>query len=439
MVQKRTRYLSMAMLLFATLTLIFRQLSETFGHLVMQHYLVLVVFAFVGMTLLRGSRLRADYWMGVAYAAWYIAASIIRNDLYLKAGFLPFCILCLVYLMAFPFAFATDDGARKTGLKLFGSIFFICVTLFAALALLGAWRGEMIRHWLYEKAYFGIGGEQRLEATGHANIAAALFLCALMLGCWLMNEWKKRWMILPWILMSLCLYVAIALTVSRTVMLQLSFFIAAVAAFLMLGRPWKKVWMRWIAFVVTGIVVLVVVFSSFSLAVDIFNTLVGQMPAAAAEEAIMQRPLLQNLSNLTGRTYIYERVINSLTSSFKNMLAGFPADNWNSLIQDGSYFHFYHAHNAFLQAAVMMGVPGALMAVWFVLRTVWVSVKVLFVYEKRTSFGDKLLCLALLTMLVSTITEVYLFTDIQPWFSFLYFLMLGYVLESSRNLKKAGK
>lgn len=443
MTQKRTWYLGMAMLLFATLTLIFRQLSETMGHLVIQHYLSLVVFAFVGMAAARCSSIRADYWMGLAYAAWYVAANIIRGDLYMKTAFLPFCIICLFALMAFPFAFVMDDGKRKAGLKLFGTIFFVCVTAFAALALLGAWRGEMIRHWLYEKAYFGIGVERRLEATNHANITAALFLSALMLGCWLMYEWKKSWMTLPWLLMSLCLYTAIALTVSRTVMFQVSFFIAAGAALLVLRHPWKKSWMKWSAFVVTGLVVLVVVFASFSLVVVGFNSLhiqTASAETATAMTAINERTSDYNATNLltlTGRTSIFKAVIHQLCASPRALLAGFPADNWLTIARGDSGFAFQHSHNAFLQAAVVMGIPGALIAVWFALRTVWVSFRVLFLYEKRTSFGDKLLCLLLLTLLISTITEVYLFTDIQPWCSFLYFLVLGYVLESSRDLKKA--
>ena len=436
MAQKRTRVLGMAMLAFAALTLIFRQLSETFGHLVIQHYLVLVVFAFVGMAAVKCTSIRADYWMGIAYAAWYVAANLIRGDLYMKQAFLPFCIICLFSLMAFPFAFVMDDGKRKAGLKIFSAIFFICITAFAALALLGALRGEMFRHWLYEKAYFGIGGEQRLEATNHANISAALFLCALMTGCWLMNEYQKRWMILPWLLMSLCLYFALALAVSRTAMLQLSFFIAAAAAFLVLRRPWKKAWIKWIAFALTGMIILIVVFSSFELAVDLFNTLRGHMPSAAAEE-VAYRPLYSwEVKSFTGRTRIYTTVIDLITSSSRSMLAGFAADNWANLIQNIEGFRYAHAHNAFLQTAVIMGIPGALMALWFAIRTAWVSFKVLFLHGNRTSYGDKLLCLMLLTLLVSTITEVYLFTDVQPWCSFLYFLVLGYVLESSRGLNK---
>ena len=92
-----------------------------------------------------------------------------------------------------------------------------------------------------------------------------------------------------------------------------------------------------------------------------------------------------------------------------------------------------HAHNSYLQTLLNMGVPGLLMALFFTVRALWVSFRLIF--SRRACFADQLLAVMLLVFLVGTIPEPYLFTEYLTIANMPFFLIFGYALETERGLR----
>lgn len=157
------------------------------------------------------------------------------------------------------------------------------------------------------------------------------------------------------------------------------------------------------------------------------------IPTAIAE-SIIGRPLLADLLTLTDRTAIYRKLLELIIQNPSILLTGTAASELGEVV-----YHttggFYHAHNAYLQILLLMGVPGLMAALWFTFRAVRAGWMVLITCYNRTTLAQKWLAMSILTMLMSTVTEPYLFAAHLPAYHFVFFLLLGYLLELEHRLR----
>lgn len=430
---KRMKVLATLMLAFAALTLVLVILSFERGVAVMMHYTCPMAFAFAGMTLFSGRCRQADLWVGVAFVAWYVLSRMLMKELYLDYSFSMFSNLCCAYLLAFPFACGMDDGLKKTGLKAVTVIFGIGYGLLAWIGIASALLGNGITL-PYLGTQIQMRSDLRLVAGNHPNISACMFMIGLMLGVWLVVQLRRRWLILPVLVLCLGAYIGIALADSRTVMLQLCCFLAGAVFLSALRLPVKTAWKRFAIGVVTGAVCLVLVFVSFDWTVAGINHLAARMSAYAEtveKQVVSDRNIMSDLATMTGRTRIYQNIFLLIQERPGVLLTGMLNSEIVQVLRQ--YTEAEHAHNSYLQTLLNMGLPGLLMALFFTARAVWVSMKL--VFSRKAAFADQLLAVILLVFLVGTIPEPYLFSEYLTAANMPFFLVFGYALETERGLR----
>lgn len=436
-ISRRMQVFSLLTLCLCLLTLLVRHITPARGWPMLSHYVMPMIFAFAGTVLMRRKTGASDYIVCAAMLGWYVLSRIALGELYMENSWQPFCRVAVCYLLAFPFSYGTDDNERKLGLKWVAALYFAAMTLLAVLSVLVAVLGQPIHISMFENANIYMGeNDLRLYALDHPNITAALFLIALMLGFWLICASRRRWIAIPGAFMCLILYTGIGMTVSRTVMLQTALCIALVAVAFVLQRRIPKGWVKAAACIAAAIVFMAVGYFGFTLTNQAVALAAQAFPSAAAEglknTVVATRPLMNDMATLTGRTGIYQGVITMFLDNPKTLLFGDLADHALTLL------HRYagnvsHTHNAYLQVTLFTGLPGALIAVYLTLRALWMSFKVVFL--QKSAFTDKLLAAFVVSLLVSVITEVYLFTQVEPIYNFLFFLIFGYLAETERGLR----
>ena len=435
---RNVKRLCVTFLVLAALTEVLVALSFDRGILVMEHYMGPLIFAFMGMTLCMGRYgKRIDLYVGAAFVGWYILSRILLKELYIDYSYVFLCNLSCAYLLAFPFAHAADDAQKKHGLTAVAVTLCLCYGAIAWLCLLAALGGQQIT-----LPYFGsvLGMnpyDLRLYANTHPNISATLFLIALILGTWLVAQHKRRWLGVILLILGVALYSGIALTVSRTVMIQFAAFVAGLAFVGCMRLSFKAIWKRVLVAVPVAVVCLLVVFLSFGWAADGLTVVADSMRAVAetvsepVKPLAAERDLMADLGTMTGRTIIYQQIFDLFGDHPEYLLTGMRNSTLAGTLQ--KYTSTHHAHNSFLQTVVNMGIPGLLMAVWFTVRGLWASARVIF--SRRSTFANQVLAIGWMALLICTISESYLFTEYLTACNFPFYLLLGYTLENARSLK----
>lgn len=460
---KRVRLTGFAMLLVMMAALVIAEVNRARGIKLFESYMTLLPFMFLGMSLLRPVRRTQDCWIGLVWIGWLVASRVLLGDPYfVRSGYEWFVLDCAACLFALPFAWQMEDGEKRSGLYLTACFLFVIISLGAWISLICGVQGKMISipH-LGGSFGFNLEGPfYRLVMCAHPNISAALIGLAIMLGIWLLTEGKvRRWMMIPMLVMLAGMYTAFALTMSRTNMIQMALFAAMLLVLLLLRRMPRHAKARWVKIAcifVAGVVVLVVVFQSSYWIVDGVNGLkkalvssqekieknttdVTQAAPEAKEQQVDEaasyveaRPLGDDLATMTGRSDIYRKTIENLMQNPKALLLG--GTNGSGLVPEG----FSHTHNVYLQVIVRMGIPGLLLALWFSIRAVWASGRIVICNLKKASVSDIVLVCTILVMLVGTIPETYLFYNGETKiYNVVFFLLYGYLMEADRRLRKA--
>jgi len=431
---KKLHLTGILMLSFASAALVLVSLSYERGILVMMHYVCPMAFAFAGIALLSERyRKQIDLWAGIAFAGWYVLSRLLMKELYLDYSFSMFSNLCCVYLLAFPFARSLNDGQTRHGLKAAAAIFTAGYGLIA-------WLGVLVVLLNRSITLPGLGTtielaalDMRLIAGNHPNISACMFLIALMLGIWLLTQLRKGWLILPVLLLCIGAYAGIALTDSRTVIIQTGCFAAVILFIIILRLNIRSMWKKAAAGLLLGAVCIVLVYGSFQWVTNVIAHLAAQMRAhaeAAQTQVVANRGVISDLTTVTIRVQIYQDTLRLLKDRPGILFTGMLNSEIVQAVQE--YTGAVHTHNAFLQTLVNMGLPGLLMALFFTVRAVRVSIRLIF--SRKASFSDQLLAAVLLAFLIGTIPEPYLFTEYLTLANMPFFLVFGYALEAEQKL-----
>ena len=117
----------------------------------------------------------------------------------------------------------------------------------------------------------------------------------------------------------------------------------------------------------------------------------------------------------------------------KTLFLGDLEEHSLTLLNNETGMGLSHTHNAYLEVILFTGLPGALIAIYLTIRALWLSFKVVFL--QNSIFTEKLLAAFVVTLLVSAIPEVYLFSNFEPLYNFLFFLIFGYLVETERALR----
>lgn len=438
--QKKSEAFPLFALLFITLALIFYALSYERGTLVVQYYSAPVALLFCGYTL-RRYRKPCVYWLGAAFIGWFILSRILAGELYLENSYWHLAGLLVTYALAFPFAYATEDAQRRKGIIMVAVVLSVSFTLFALLSIIGILTGQnIVLPWLNSE--FGIHNA-KLYANQHSNGSAILFLIGMLFTFFWMFKLRRRQLIAPGVMMCLICYAGIALTVSRTVMIECSLALGTLAGLAVWRSGIRSGKLRFAAALTVGLVFLLLSYMGYHAIARIPTLLTSHAAAQTVQQAekttqlvIAKRPLLDSLGTLSGRTQIYAAIIPMFRDHPQALLiTGFLNSELVGVLHQYIPAEHVHMHNAWLQTLVNMGVPGLLLALCFTWLAVRSGLRTLLFWGKRTTADDKVLALMVLLLLVNSMFECVIFTETFNIGNVTFFLTLGYLLELERRLK----
>lgn len=423
--QKR---IALCFLAFATLCEILVTFSYERGILAVQHYVGPVCFVFLGMTLMSGRiRLALDELVALAYPLWYFVSRLLLKELYLDHSFYPFCSMILVYGLAFPFARWAEDHEKKSGLCIVAVLFGSFYGMMAWLGVYAAISSRTITL-PYLKTTLALTAG-RLEMSTHPNVTACIFFAAFVLVLWLMMHDRRRITLFAGMTVLLGLYLAISLTNSRTIMIQLSCATALMTLFILQRLKRKKSFPAYLPFV-AAVAVLVLTYLSFEAALKGLTAL-NNAYAAHAETIVVNRKLSKDLLSMNSRTDIYRSVFTLISDHPDVLLRGLRENEYVAM--QNLYGIPVNTHNAWLQTLLMTGVPGLAFALWFTVRAVRLFLTAVSIRTLKAE--DQFLLAVPLVLLVNGITESYVFTELKPYYNFAFFLLLGYALEIWRRIR----
>lgn len=395
--------------------------SSPFSWTAERHYAGTLSFAFLGASLLfAGLGKTLDEKIGLCFLGWFVVSAWLRGDLWLEENFQALCGYACVFGVALP-------AARLLGKKAQLPTALAAVVLPAALAAIAVLASLTVDavYVPYIRTAAGVTGENglRMQVGSHPNSAAAMFLVALLLTLWLTARLRCRWVRLITVPAVMGLYMAIALTVSRTIMLQTAFAFAVIAAVLLHDhlplKGWKKITLAGVG----AVVVLAAAYKGFDLASQLASWL--KIQAARAETVVEARPLLRDLFTMTGRTNIFGWIFDMIANEPRILLYGATSEQLSAALTWA-----FHTHNAYLQCLVMCGIPGVLMAVWFSLRALWAAWRVL---PGKYALADKMMAIIPLAMLPNAISEICLFADGMTLYNTVFFFCLGYAVMAAQK------
>ena len=455
-------------------------------HLLMNAGIVLSLLGFWGITLWKAPRsmLQRDVILGILMVVWFLVLEMNRRLNYIPLQSVT--IFTVVYLLALPFAAITQDQNRQIGIRLVSGIYIAASLLFVAFGLL-LFVGGKIPGALNGQVYWD---GARLFVMHHPNITSRMFVIALALCMGFCGRIKKIWASALMLLAAILLFAAIALANCRAVILP-SCCILAGNVFFWIGTKNRK---RILMGVVAAMLVAAAAFWFTDWLYD-WNTarLYDRQSLQATQEQVETReapvsagtlsvrestnpkvmllgeasvsdgalsdhevinpkviPLseapkwkpegngnssqgtfMDDLPTLNGRATIW--------TAFLQKIVNDPAILLRGTIDSRLVLKNLHTHNAWLEALIMLGLPGLILVLVLCWNATWACLRLL--WHGGIGLFEKNIAMLVLSMLVSALLEPCLFITYQEWsfFDFFFFLCLGYLTLWNKQIPRRNK
>jgi len=400
----------------------------------------------------RKEKRNALLWLGIAYMGWFFFSRLLLGPKVLVSSSSIFCILSVSLLMALPFASIMEEEQNKKGLLIAATIGAVVFSASAWIGIAITFITRMTGLNLLGGAFY-VGDDGRLWTYGHPNNAACLFLIGLFCTGYLIFTLRKKWCTISGIIMILGLWTAIAFTGSRTVMLQCSAAAAALIFVQICTSHRHPVVFRVVLATIAAAVSMLLVYKGFEWTVEGLagSSASAETVSVAVEEEVSEtrpniavRPLKDDLKSFTGRTRAWKGSLELIKAHPEVLITGLPDNEimpqLNHYIGKRPY-DYAHAHNAYLQVVLNLGLPGLLMSLVFTWLSLKSALTVVFAIRRKRTFADCIIALAGPVLLIATITEPFLFTEqinIPPC-NFYFFLFLGYTLRLENKIVSDSK
>ena len=400
--------------------------------------------------------------LAAAAIGWFVIAQCIHKISGMENH--PMATVFFVYLMAFPFAAMTDDR-ENAGLRWIGGMFVassLVLVCYTVLLLLGWVPAGLEPHVFWDGA--------RLHPMWHPNIAASYFMIGIgfcLMFCAQARNWPTRCLLLAAMAAQL---MAMALTNCRTTLLLTGALLGGTLFFLIFKGSWK-------GFVLGLVTAAVVLVGTFKLSGMFFQwnndrllaaygasqaavpesteteqlemNAVVEIPAeeipAAEEPAVEttapdlvimeetgiiigdneQRDLSEDMRSLNGRTQIWEATFKAIRESKSILLWGTEYSGF--MISRHHWFDVVHAHNAWLETLMRLGLPGLLISLVFTALSILSAAKLLL--NKQTVMWKKIAAMMTMCVMATGFLEPYLFiTNVYYHVTdFAFFFLTGYL------------
>lgn len=423
--------------------------------LLMNGGIMLALMGLWGITVWKTPRavLRRDVILGILMFLWFLTLEMNRriNHTPLQS----FTLVAAVYLIALPFAALTQDQDRQAGIQLVSGLYAATSLLLLTCGLILLVGGKLPGA-LVSRVYWD---GPRLFVLHHPNLTSRMFMIGLALCMGFSGQVKSIWAKALLCLAAVLLFAGIALTNCRAVIIVSCvilagnvFFLfynsahkrflvgavaaALVAALLFLSSNWIYQWNR------TRLIDLnaqraeqkqtLVVEPDDS---DNEDVLSEEVPAETAPQWTLagngnssQGTLLDGIPTMNGRTKIW--------AAFFQKIQNDPAILLRGVTDTRLVLGNMHTHNAWMEALIMLGLPGFLLVLLFCWNATWASLRLLW-YTEVGVFRKNVALLTLAT-LVAALLEPCLFITYLEWsFSdFFFFLCLGYLTLWDKQIRR---
>ena len=402
------------------------------------------------------SLLQRDVILGIVMVLWFLALEMNRRINYIPMQSLT--IFAVVYLVALPFAAMTQDQDRQAGIRLVAGFYIAAALLLLILTLLllaGFNLPEVLRDQVYWDG-------ARLLVFHHPNISSRIFMIAIALCMGFLGQTRNIWVKVLMLLATPLLFGAAALTNCRAVIFATCFILAG-NVFFLIYRNSRKCFLPGVIAAVVAAVVLVSVSNGLfqwnsSRLTDLYSIQTVQEQAVVLADSAAdtetpvheiivpeaaplaetpewdpegngnsgQKSFLTDLPTLNGRTYLW--------ISFLEKIWFEPAILLRGVVDTRLVWGNLHTHNAWLEALIMLGLPGFLLVLFFSWNATWSSLRLL--WHKDTGLFRKNVALLTLSTMVAAMLEPCLFITYTEWsFSdFFFFLCLGYLTQWNKQI-----
>lgn len=397
------------------LTFLFQQYLKSLN-LTLFLQIPLFTALFIGLSL-SGSlskRAKTCFAIGILFIIWFWLLQPIH---YLEDSSLNYYDKFIgIYLLALPFASATEDGQRQWGLKLAA-----VVAIGVSLALLGCTLLLMLGKmpsFFADTCYFD---GPRLCLFVHPNICANLLLIGIGSCLYLCFNIKKKLGKLLFILLAATFFVPLSMTNCRSVILLTAVLIGSAVLIRFLPALKGKSIARAV-FTLLTLAASVLIFWKLS------RILYGLNDHGVAS-SITQHSMSSDMFSLNNRTSIYLAAIKALIKDPYLLLFG--TDQTYTHISPFLWGTVAHTHNSWLEILFYSGLLGlafSLILTFIALRSI---IRVLFSRHAMTSGGTKILSVLCVMLLAHGFIEPFLFTGMAEPINFFFMLILGYLWEAS--------
>lgn len=388
------------------------------------------------------------------FATWVVITRVLNGDHYLQAEFSSVNAVILSSFVLLPLAFILSESQRKRAMELFSVLVGSILSLIAWIAVIAAMRGKPFINPIAGNI-LGINGTYsgpyRLNIFDiHPNMSALLFFIAMNLMLYLICVSKHKFWYVPAAIACVGLYLAIALTLSRTVMIACS--TSAALLVLLLGIRWLKLSSKAEKAIILAALMLVVAvgtYFSFSVALKAMTSIATHANTGVIEAAdenvesaenvkpkqsvsmfVDTRDQAKDFQTFTGRTDIWSTFLPTLKDSPKKIFIGSAADDLIRFQEHMLGRKLVHMHNVFLQTFLYAGFPGFLMTAAFLALLLVRAVRLFFCTAPDVTIAMKIPILAVSGLLLCSMVEHCIFATSKQS-SLIFFLLAGFVLADS--------
>lgn len=422
--------------------------------LLMNGGIVLALMGLWGITVWKtpGALLRRNVIMGVLMFLWFLALEMNRriNHTPLQS----FTLVAAVYLIALPFAAMTQDQDRQIGIRIVSGIYAATALLLLTYGLI-LLAGGKLPGVLAGRVYWD---GPRLFVLHHPNLTSRMFMIGLAVCMGFAGQVKAVWARVLLYLVSILLFVGIALSNCRAVIIVSCVILAGNVFFLFYNSKQKRIFIG----AVVAVLVAALLFLSSNWIYQWNRTRLINLAAQRAEQEqtlVVETDTSDNEDALSeevlAETAPEWRLAGNGNSSQGTLLDGIPTMNGRTRIW-AAYFEKIrndpaillrgvtdtrlvlgnmHTHNAWMEALIMLGLPGFLLVLLFCWNAAWASLRLL--WHAGTGLFRKNIALLTLATMVAALLEPCLFITYLEWsFSdFFFFLGLGYLTLWDKQIR----
>ncbi len=340
--------------------------------------------------------------------------------------------------------FVLKDKQLNRFICLLAIIWIVWITVFSCIGIYALWTDQSIRFANDARVGFGAEHSHRLNLIYLPTVTGALLSISSLMTTIMAIANRKKAIRMICIILTLILLFALALTSTRTAYISFSaglciivFLVFVINHLRKIGNKGNK---KQIAVLLTiGLVIMVMVFVISVIClmriIPIFNQIKTQgiiTRAYATEKGtagIWERGF-DGDRVLSGRTELYQEILNFIKAKKSILLTGESKDNPLSAINPA----YSHCHSIYLQILLESGIPGCLLLFIFIIQSCRCSTRVFLSY--KSPIWIKMLLGLLVSMLVADFVECFIWLrSSQCLMTTVFFICTGILCAQSTSPK----